>query len=99
MERYFVYILKSGLGYSYIGQTKNLEERLKRHNSNRSKYTSKKGIWEIVASKEVPTRAESIALEKKLKNFKNVEKAISYLQKLSSEHPDKSREGHLDSSW
>ena len=88
MERYSVYILKSNLDYSYIGQTKNLEERLKRHNSNRGKYTSKKGTWEIVAFKEVKSRSEAMRLEKKLKNFKNAEKAISYLQKLSSEHPD-----------
>ena len=88
MEKYFVYILKSDLGYSYIGQTSNLEDRLSRHNSNRSIYTKQKGTWNLVASASVSSRSESVQLEKKLKRFKNSDKAINYLRNFGLEHPD-----------
>ena len=87
MEKYFVYILKSNLGYSYIGQTSNLEDRLSRHNSNRSIYTKQKGTWNLVASASVSSRSEAVQLEKRLKGFKNSEKAIDYLSKVGLEHP------------
>jgi len=88
MEKYFVYILKSDLGYSYIGQTSNLEDRLKRHNSNRSTYTKQKGNWSLVVSTSLASRSEAIHLEKKLKGFKNSEKAIDFLRNSGLEHPD-----------
>jgi putative endonuclease len=88
MDKYFVYILKSDLGYSYIGQTSNLEDRLRRHNSDRSTYTKQKGTWRLVEKTFVASRSEAIRLEKKLKAFKNSEKAINYLSKVGLEHPD-----------
>ena len=88
MEKYFVYILKSDLGYSYIGQTSNLEDRLRRHNSDRSTYTKQKGTWHLIATACFASRSEAVQLEKKLKGFKNSEKAINYLNKIGLEHPD-----------
>lgn len=46
MKEFFVYIIQSEFGHIYIGQTKNLEDRIKRHNSNRSKSANNKGKWE-----------------------------------------------------
>ena len=89
MEKYFVYILKSDLGYSYIGQTSNLEDRLRRHNSDRSTYTKQKGTWRLIATASLASRSEAVQLEKKLKGFKNSEKAIYYLSKVGLEHPDR----------
>jgi len=41
---YFVYLIESLRdGRYYIGQTSNLDERLKYHNNNRCKYTKMKG--------------------------------------------------------
>ena len=37
---------------------------------------------------EVESRSEAIRLERKLKNMKNAAKAIAYLKKVGSEHPD-----------
>src|SRR5659263_43568 len=88
MEKYYVYILKSDLGYSYIGQTSNLEDRLKRHNSDRSTYTKHKGNWGLIASASLASRSEAVRLEKKLKGFKNSDKAINYLRNFGLEHPD-----------
>jgi putative endonuclease len=88
MEKYFVYILKSDLGYFYIGQTSNLEDRMRRHNSDRSTYTKQKGTWHLIAKAYVTSRSDALQLEKKLKGFKNSEKAINYLHELGLEHPD-----------
>ena len=83
MSKYFVYILKSDLGFHYIGQTSNLTDRLNRHNSNRSTYTKNKGHWEIAACLELPTRSAAVQLESKLKGLKNFSKALEYILQLS----------------
>jgi putative endonuclease len=82
MNKFFVYILKSDLGFHYIGQTSNLRDRLNRHNSKRSTYTKNKCLWEVVAYMEVPTRAEAVQL---LKNFKNYSKALDYILQISED--------------
>ena len=82
MEEYFVYIIESKSGKKYIGQTNNLQDRLKRHNSDRSVYTKSKGPWELVISVKVNSRSEAVRLEAKLKKMKNSKKAITYLEKL-----------------
>ena len=91
MGKYFVYIIESEKGRHYIGQTRDLYDRLTRHNSNRSKATKNKGIWNLVISFAVPTRSEAILLEQKLKKMKNPGRAIKYLQSLVQSIPaDKS---------
>jgi len=86
--RYTVYIIKSCKGKYYIGQTQELGDRMRRHNSNRSKATKNQGKWELVISVEVETRSEAVILETKLKKMKNALKAIAYLERNDSEHPD-----------
>lgn len=88
MTYYYVYILKSDLGYSYIGQTKDLIDRFNRHITKRSKSTKNKGKWKIEVYVKVKSRSEAVRLETKLKKMKNVEKAIAYLRKFGLEHPD-----------
>ncbi|PJA99854.1 MAG: hypothetical protein CO128_02165 [Ignavibacteriales bacterium CG_4_9_14_3_um_filter_30_11] len=56
-----------------MGQTKDLTDRLNRHNSNRSKSTMNKGEWEIVIPIKLNSRSEAVVLEKKLiKKLKNI---------------------------
>jgi putative endonuclease len=90
MSKFYVYIINSDKGFTYIGQTNDLPDRLSRHNSNRNKATKSKGRWEIVAYKTVATRSEAITLESKLKRMKNCKKAIEYLNKLVKSIPTKS---------
>jgi putative endonuclease len=69
---YFTYILQSTTsGIIYIGQTNNIEDRLRRHNSNQNKWTKNKGPWKLLFSQQFATRSEAMAMEKKLKSFKN----------------------------
>ncbi|WP_111683625.1 GIY-YIG nuclease family protein [Winogradskyella tangerina] len=65
---YIVYILfsKKSSRY-YVGQTSDIEKRLKRHNQGRVPST-KIGIpWEIVLQIEVESRSEAVQLESKIK--------------------------------
>ena len=78
---HFVYILKSlKSGRHYIGETKDLSERLQRHNNNRNKYTKGKGPWEIVVYCRVENKSQAVKLERKLKSLKNSLKAIDYVK-------------------
>jgi len=64
----YVYILYSETrsGY-YVGQTTDIEKRLKRHNSGKVISTRGGLPWELVLQLEVPTRSEAMLLERKIK--------------------------------
>ncbi len=88
---HFVYILKSlKTEKHYIGETKDLCDRVKRHKENRSKSTKGKGPWELIIACKVESKVEAVRLERKLKKMKNPERAIAYVKKHCSvvEHPD-----------
>ena len=69
---YHMYIIRSEKdGRYYIGQTKDPEERLTRHNLGHSKATKAKRPWEIVYTEEFATRAEAVQRENELKQKKN----------------------------
>jgi len=64
----FVYILYSEKrsGY-YVGQTADVEKRLKRHNLGVA-HSTKSGIpWKLVLHIEVLSRSEAIVLERRIK--------------------------------
>ena len=65
---YFVYILHSpNYDKYYIGQTNNLEDRLKRHNEGYENYTKAYLPWELVCCIQKKSRSEAVVLENKLK--------------------------------
>jgi len=75
---FYVYVIKSETSdKTYIGQTSDLEKRLKQHNdpgNNFSKYTKQnKGPWKLVYKEEVATRSEALRREKFLKSGKGRE--------------------------
>ncbi|MEE9162462.1 MAG: GIY-YIG nuclease family protein, partial [Candidatus Neomarinimicrobiota bacterium] len=57
---YTVYILENPEGRIYIGQTNNLQDRLRRHNEGRSRYTRSNGPWQLVYSEVHPTRGHAV---------------------------------------
>jgi putative endonuclease len=67
----YVYILQSvSSGKCYIGSTNDFEDRLKRHNEGRSKYTKNRGPWELVYKEEHPDRSSAVRREKEIKSRK-----------------------------
>jgi len=87
---YWVYVLKHTItGKIYIGQTEDLETRLKRHNgiliTKRKSYTNVnrgKGEWRIVYKEEYSTREEALRREKYLKSHIGRDWLKSYLNNL-----------------
>ena len=70
-QRYVVYVLKSlKTGKRYVGQTSNLEKRLKDHNSGLSVYTKNRGPWKLVFQEYYNSRSEAMLREKYLKTGK-----------------------------
>ena len=76
-----MYILKSLKdGSYYIGHTKNLKQRLSKHNNAYSLSTKLKIPWKIVYAKEFNNRSAAIKYEKILKK----EKSKKFLERLIS---------------
>ncbi|HOW25064.1 MAG TPA: GIY-YIG nuclease family protein [Bacteroidales bacterium] len=72
--KYYTYVLLSLKSQkTYVGQTHDLEERVKAHNEGRSSYTRGRGPWELVYFEEFFTRAEAMEREKYFKTGKGRE--------------------------
>jgi putative endonuclease len=77
---FFVYILEATESKKYyIGQTENLEGRVKQHNKGRNLSTKAYIPWQLKWWKEVESRSEAIKVERKLKGIK---------KRAESDHPD-----------
>jgi putative endonuclease len=77
---YSVYIIRSeGFGKWYIGQTEDLESRLKKHNSG-ANISTRRGIpWILVAFKRLDKRSDAMVMERKLKNLKSRKKQMEFM--------------------
>jgi putative endonuclease len=85
--KFYVYILYSASrDRYYIGHTGDeLEERLRRHNSNHKGYSGKTGDWQIVYKEEHLTKEAAYKREREIKSWKS-RKMIERL--VGSVHPD-----------
>ena len=76
---YSVYIIQSQKdGSYYIGFTRDLEERLDRHNQGRSNYTRGKMPWKLVYSEDHFDRSSAVKRESEIKKRKSKE----FIEKL-----------------
>jgi len=67
---FFVYVLYSKtFDKYYIGQTKDLEQRIIRHNNRLENFTKKYIPWELKFYLTKSMRSEALQLERKLKNL------------------------------
>ena len=73
---FYVYILYSStLDRYYIGHTgDDLQERLRKHNSNHKGFTGKLGDWIIVYTEIYPTKTTAYQRERELKAWKSRKK-------------------------
>ena len=87
---YRVYILYSESTNSfYKGQTRELSQRMSRHNQSQEMATKHGVPWQLIWSTEKNTRSEALKLEKKLKNLTR-NRLITFILKYSDgvEGPD-----------
>jgi len=79
---YYTYILISEKTQKlYIGQTNNLDARVRRHNIGKNFSTKNRGPWKLIFSQEFENRNEAMKFEKYLKSLKNRE---YILEKISN---------------
>ncbi len=78
---YTTYILQSESGRFSIGQTRDLQNRLRRHNSGRSKFTKSRGPWHLVYSEQFSTRSEAVQRELELKRKHSHESILRLISK------------------
>ncbi|MBU4539533.1 MAG: GIY-YIG nuclease family protein [Weeksellaceae bacterium] len=79
MDKYYVYILYSAkLNRYYIGQTQDIEERLRKHHFSKDHFTGKSDDWELKYTEEYSSRSEAIARESSIKAKKS-RKYIEFL--------------------
>ena len=77
---YYCYILYSKTADRfYIGHTNNLDERLKKHNTNHKGFTGKYNDWKIVYTEQYNTKEAAYARERQLKNWKNRQRIIDLI--------------------
>lgn len=75
--RYFVYILRTSSDTLYIGQTNNLQKRIKEHrvkSSKSAKYIRYFPSFEVVYSETYKSRLEAMRREYQLKNWTRTKK-------------------------
>lgn len=76
---FYVYIIQSRKNNRfYIGQTKDINDRLRRHNNGESLATKFGVPWKLIHLEKFNNRSEAMKREKYLKSLKNKE----YLRKL-----------------
>jgi putative endonuclease len=68
--------ISSGVKKTYVGYTNNLEQRLKKHNSNKGAKSTKGYKWGIIYSKKFKTKNSAMSYEYKLKKNKILRKKI-----------------------
>jgi len=75
---YYVYILRSLKNDRYyIGQTKDIESRLKLHNSKKARWTKRFQPWEVIHNESYSTRGEAMKREKFLKSIGGIGDKLS----------------------
>lgn len=80
-----LYILRTSANTLYIGQTNNLEKRLKEHKSKTSrsaKYMKSFDSFELVYTEEYMTRREVMQREWELKQWTKAKKEALVIQKI-----------------
>ena len=83
-QMFWVYVLENPAGKFYIGQTANLDQRLKDHNRTDSfdgHYTRKNGPWKLVWYEAHESRSSAILRERQIKRMKSAKWIRDHLLK------------------
>jgi len=75
---YFFYVLYSrSLDKFYLGHTADLQERLRKHNTNHKGYTGKANDWELAYHEEFESKSAAYAREREVKGWKSRKRVAS----------------------
>ena len=83
---FFLYILESQRdGSFYVGTTNNLEDRIRRHNEGRVKYTKAKGPFRLVYSENHSDRSSAMKREYAIKRHKRKNYIVDLVHSFNSD--------------
>ncbi|WP_029289132.1 GIY-YIG nuclease family protein [Pedobacter sp. R20-19] len=86
---FYAYILYSEVRSKYyVGYTSDLEERLKKHNTNHSGFTGHTGDWQIVWVQSFTEKSDAVKREKQIKSWKSRRMIINLINTTVSSNPD-----------
>ncbi|MCB9224198.1 MAG: GIY-YIG nuclease family protein [Crocinitomicaceae bacterium] len=72
MEFHLYILYSTSIDHYYIGYTgDNINERIKKHNSNHKGYTGKTDDWNLVYKECYNSKSEAIQREKEIKSWKS----------------------------
>jgi len=78
--KYFLYIIFSPkLNAYYVGHTSNIEDRIRKHNSNHKGYTGRANDWTLKYFETFDSKTDAYAREREVKKWKSrikIEKLI-----------------------
>ena len=76
---FYVYMIKStnyGLNKTYVGYTKNIKNRIIKHNLNKGAKSTKGHKWILIYKKRFKNKSEAMSFEYKLKKNRKKRKMI-----------------------
>jgi putative endonuclease len=80
---FWVYVLENPSGKFYVGQTEDLDARLRSHNDDNSptkgKFTRKSGPWALVWKEIHPDRASAMRRERQIKAWMSARQIRTHL--------------------
>ena len=83
---YFFYILYSDtIDSFYIGHSANLDERVRKHNTNHKGFTGRATDWILVYAEEFTSKTLAHARERQVKSWKSRKKIEALLQEPTNE--------------
>ena len=86
---YYTYIIYSKkIDKFYIGYSANIEDRLRKHNTNNKSFTGKANDWEIVYTQTFEKKTDAIIREKQIKNWKSRKRIEDLISSFKADPPD-----------
>ncbi len=83
MEYYFYILYSESIDKYYIGHTNNIDERIRKHNTNHKGFTGHKNDWNLVYIEEFESKSEAYYRERTAKSWKSKTKLIELINKSS----------------
>ena len=71
---YFYVLFSENLNRYYIGHTADINERIKKHNTNHKGFTGKSNDWKVVYSEKFNLKTEAYSRERGVKSWKSRKK-------------------------
>jgi len=82
---YYLYILYSeNIDKFYVGYSVNLEERIKKHNTNHKGFTGKTNDWKVVYTEKFASKKQAFDREREIKKWKSRKKILELIYSMST---------------